>query len=66
MQYYTQDFGKRMHDISQGIIRQDDSEDAVAEKEELLEELIDICESIDFARGAREILCLSCLTEQVP
>ena len=51
MEYFTQDFGKRMHKISQGLVKPDDSEDAAAEKEELLEELTDICESIDFARS---------------
>ena len=51
MAYYTQDFGKRMKDISEGLTKQDDTEEGVEVKEELLEELMEICESIDFARG---------------
>lgn len=51
MSYYTQDFGKRMKEISEGLVGPGDSEEMVAQKEELLEELTDICESIDFARG---------------
>eukprot|EP00951_Prasinocladus_malaysianus_P042833 scaffold526190_cov46-Prasinocladus_malaysianus.AAC.1 len=40
-----------MTDISQGLSDLDDTEDAIERKEQLLEELIDICESIDFAKG---------------
>ena len=51
MKYYTQDFGTRMKDISHGLGSHNDAAEDVSEKEDLLEELIDICESIDFARG---------------
>lgn len=51
MAHYTQDFGKRMATISQGLGSLEFSQEAVEDKEKLLQELTEICESIDFARG---------------
>jgi hypothetical protein len=41
--------------ISEGLAEPGDSDETAAQKEELLEELTDICESIDFARGEQHL-----------
>lgn len=61
MDHHTQDFGKRMKVISEGLAEPGDSDETAAQKEELLEELTDICESIDFARDLGKVGGLPCV-----
>mmetsp|Transcript_19462 Transcript_19462/g.46454 ORF Transcript_19462/g.46454 Transcript_19462/m.46454 type:complete len:312 (+) Transcript_19462:134-1069(+) len=61
MKNCTLDIGRRMVEISKGLIRPEESSEAISEKEELLEELTEICESIDFARDLGKVGGLPCV-----
>mmetsp|Transcript_20784 Transcript_20784/g.57703 ORF Transcript_20784/g.57703 Transcript_20784/m.57703 type:complete len:276 (-) Transcript_20784:286-1113(-) len=61
MKHYTVDFGKRMRDISEGLVLHDDACEDVSAQQGLLDELIDICESVDFARDLGKVGGLPCV-----
>jgi hypothetical protein len=51
MEAHTQDISKRMKEIKATLDERDDSDAQVAEKLKLLEDLTEIVEHIDYARG---------------
>lgn len=53
VQHYTMDVVKRMTDIKQVLDKTsgEETEESVAQKEKVLEELVEIVENIDYARG---------------
>lgn len=65
MQHYTMDFVRQMETIKTALDSEEatESEEAVQEKERLLEELMEIVEHIDYARG---MLLKKCFTQSSP
>jgi hypothetical protein len=58
MQEYAQEPVKRMQEIEKQLHEQAPGEEAVARQERLLEELGEICESLDFSRGAAPLVTM--------
>lgn len=57
MQSQTEDVTKRLRDIKGALDDKDDSDAQVGEKLKLLEDLIEIVEHIDYAKGAPPLSC---------
>ena len=58
MAQYTVDHVARMRQLKNALDQSDEDADAVQQKENMLEELLDIVDNIDYARGSFYMLLL--------